>query len=179
MNTIIDKIISDKSEDIRFILGKGNIDSSESNPSITLTNRNVYFVGEHYRYGNGDVCCKNCGVEAITLDDFIGAGYIHKRSRRNLYYLVFTGVCISILSQVSKELFILGLDTSKVKVLISILAILFILLLHLYLLKTYKLLEIAFVGKRICVKEQYYTKHDIQQFIGTIYQVKKENNIYK
>jgi hypothetical protein len=179
MNTIIDKIISDKSEDIRFILGKSNIDSSESKPSITITNRNVYFVGEHYRYGNGDVYGKNYGVESITLDDFIGAGYIHKRSRRNLYYLVFTGVSISILSETSKKLVKLGFDDSKLKLLIFILAIVFIVLLPLYLLKRYKLLEIAFVGKRICVKEQYYTKHDIQQFIGTIYQVKKENNIYK
>ena len=131
MNSIIDKIIISKNEEIKAILGKKNIDLNKNKPFIILTNRTVYFFGEHYRYYNGDVFGKTCYDEAIPIKDFIGAGQIHKRSRRKLYYLVFTGVSISILSQISKKLFKLGLDNNEFKIFIAVLGIAFIVLLYL------------------------------------------------
>jgi hypothetical protein len=52
----------------------------------------------------------------------------------------------------------------------------FFVALALYLFKRYRLFEIAFVGKRLCVNERHFPRTEIQHFIQTIYLTKRKQN---
>ncbi|WP_091176975.1 hypothetical protein [Paenibacillus sp. 1_12] len=160
-------------EEIRTVLGKGHIGNNDKKPVIVLTNKYVHFFGEHYRYVNGDTSRKIYEPESVLLQDFIGAGNIRKRSRRNLYYLISVGVLITILTQISRGMKKFGLHVSHLKQFSSIMAGVFFIALILYLFKRYKLFEVAFIGKRICISEHHFEKSEIQVFIQSIYQEKR------
>jgi hypothetical protein len=174
MSSFIDGITLNSGEEFRAILGKEHCGTNGQKPVMVLTNKHILFFGEHYRYDNGDVSRKSYEAESVPLNDFIGAGYIRKRSRRNLYYLTSIGVLITVLSLISKELKKFGLHFSTLKHSIWIMVGLFIIVLALYLFKRYRLFEIAFIGKRLCVKERHYHRAEIQQFIQAVYQIKRE-----
>lgn len=173
MSTFINGLSLSNGEEIRAVLGKGHIGSNDQKPVVVLTNKYIHFFGEHYRYHNGDTSRKIFEPESIPLQDFIGAGYIRKRSRRNLYYLVTVGVLIAILMQISRGMKKFDVHLSHLKLYSSIMAGVFVIALVFYLFMRYKLFEIAFVGKRICISERHFEKSDIQLFIQSIYQAKR------
>ncbi|WP_293654526.1 hypothetical protein [uncultured Paenibacillus sp.] len=174
MSTVVKGLSLSNGEEIRAVLGKGNIGNKGQKPVVVLTNKYIHFFGEHYRYDNGDTSRKIFEPESIPLQDFIGTGYIRKRSRRNLYYLVTVGVLITILMQISRGIKKFGVHLSQFKLYSSIMAGVFVIALVLYLFKGYKLFEVAFVGKRLCISEHHFEKSDIQLFIQSIYQAKRK-----
>lgn len=173
MSTVVKGLSLSNGEEIRAVLGKGNIGNKGQKPVVVLTNEYIHFFGEHYRYENGDTSRKIFEPESIPLQDFIGAGYIRKRSRRNLYYLVTVGVLITILMQISRGMKKFDVQFSQIKLYGSIMAGTFVIALVLYLFNRYKLFEIAFIGKRICISERHFEKSDIQLFIQSMYQAKR------
>lgn len=173
MSIVVKGLTLRNGEEIRAVLGEGHIGNNDKKPVIVLTNKYIHLFGEHYRYDNGDTSRKIFEPESIPLQDFIGAGYIRKRSRRNLYYLITVGVSITILMQISRGMKKFGVHLSQLKLYSSVMAGVFVIALVLYLFKRYKLFEVAFVGKRICISERHFEKSEIQSFIQSIYQAKR------
>jgi hypothetical protein len=174
MSSVNDGLILNGGEEIRAVLGKENNYTNGQKPVIILTNQRIHFCEEHYRYDNGDTSRKIYETESLPLQDFIGAGYIRKKSRRNLYYLVSAGILIMLLSWISKGASKWGLKFDIISHFNVFMFAVFVGLLVTYLFKRYRLFEIAFVGKRLCVDEHHFSKSELQEFIQAVYQTKRE-----
>jgi hypothetical protein len=164
----------DGDEKIRAVLGGENKSGNRQKPVVVLTNKRIWFIGEHYRYAGGNLSRKIRDTEFFPLRDFIGAGRLNNRPRRNLYLLLWTGMSVVFVSRFSKFLEKFGLRFHEWKPIIWIASGAFILLSGYYLLRRYRVFEMAFVGNRICVKEKHFRNSEIQSFIAAIYREKQK-----
>lgn len=140
------------------------VSTTETTPSCTITVRDgmAVFEGDYYEYREGEFCPVRQGRTAVNTREFLGLGYLKKRSnKRLLLFLAVTGV-FSFLGSVSEKLdYLFFLNTDWLAALMNGVLAVSVLGFVFFLFSRKDVVEITFVGKRICIDRNRLTEKDI------------------
>lgn len=129
--------------------------------TIGVTKEAVTFAGDFYYYGpDGFRPVKN-HRDRVPIGDFLGMGYLKKRSSKRMVQFLVAGMGLSLLSTLSDKLqWFFFLDTGWLSVLINIALVACGIGLLRYFFSQKRVIEISFLSKRICVDETLLTQED-------------------
>lgn len=142
------------------------VQTKDSPPSCTITvsGEKVWFQGDFYHYVSGRFHRIRQGEIIVAKGDFLGLGRLKKRSNGRLVcFLALTGI-FSLLSALSDKLgYLFFLNTEWLAVLLDVALICSLVGLAAYAFSKKSVVEISFLGKRICVDSVLLTEQDLSR----------------
>lgn len=138
--------------------------SKDSPPSCTITIENgvVVFSGNFYEYISSEFQAVKQGRVVLAAKDFLGLGYLKKRSNKRLVLFLFLTGAFSFLGTVSDKLdYFFFLNTGWLSTLINVMLFLSVLGLGYYLISQKNVVEISFLERRFCVDKKLFLSEDI------------------
>ncbi len=158
-----------------------NISSREncrSDCMVVVNKETVCFCGEIYTYIHGDFRKFKEDIKC-DIKDFLGMGYLKKRSRIRLIYFFVCGCLLGIVDSISDKLsdYLFWVNIDWISYIVNILLILSIFLLGCYWFSKKSVIEFSFLNKRICVEVEAFTKEDFNLINEKIIEQQKRINI--
>jgi hypothetical protein len=164
-------------------------ENSERHYSITVNREEVLFTGNFWYLKEKEfVSCKSKSEKAL-IKNFMGMGYLEKRSPRKCILFVVVGTMLEVVKAVIDKLtdwvdkandYLQWIDRSIslpawLNYTMNTLAAICILLAVVYFFSKKKVIEISFTDKRICVPQKSMTNNEYHMLYQSILSAKKNN----
>lgn len=141
------------------------------NYEISLYGDSVIFEGDFYHFDGGDIYPAPNSRIALKASDYLGIGRIKyssaKRYFRSIYvgvFLLAAGALVNFIKSIIKKASFIGIDIDfplPITIIYYLLLIICAYMIFKYLRSKRKLIEISFVGNRICVPKESLTDGEI------------------
>lgn len=161
-------------------------ENNERSYSITVSKENILFVGDFWYLKDKEfVRCKN-KHETVLIQNFLGMGYMKKRSFRKCILFVIAGSTLEVVKMVIDKLtqfvdkansYLQWIDKSIslpdwVNYTMNILVVVCILLAVVLFFSKKKVIEISFTDKRICVPQKSMSQNEYKMLYKSIMNVR-------
>lgn len=154
---------------------------------ITVNRRDIYFAGKFWYLKNKEfVRCKNKKENAL-IQNFVGMGYLEKRSFRNCILFVITGSLLEVVKLIINKIsewidkannYLQWIDKTIsmpewMNYTLDTLTVICVLIGIVLFFSKKKVIEISFTDKRICVPQRSMSKSEYNMLYQSIQNAKK------
>lgn len=130
--------------------------------TIAVADNTVTFEGNFYYYIGGEFKAVKNQTDHIPAKDFLGMGTLTKRSNKKMLQFLVLGMLLALCSWISDKLeWLFFLDISWFSVVMNIALIVSMIGFVRYLLSKKSVVEISFLGKRICIDKALLCEQDL------------------
>lgn len=152
-------------------------DGSKSDCTIIINEQTVDFFGDVYIYIYGDFRKTEEDIEC-EIKDFLGMGYLKKRSRSKLIGFFICGCLLGFADTISGKLsdYLPWINTNWTSFIVCVILLLSIFMLVSFWKSQKSVIEFSFLSKRVCVESDTYTKEDFNTIYSNISEQRKKIN---